>query len=135
MIRNQDLDRSAKKQVITNVIDLSATTFQSKGLVDTDNDIKVTAISFVYSIATNTGTVGEYIQVGTAATPTLYLSVYPTASQAVGTVQDKTVASSTLLPAGTALIIRKSSATGQTNTGEVTVNVYFETVDTLVSRS
>jgi len=129
MIRNRNLERGARKRVLTHVIDISAANVQARGMVDAENDIRILRIDFVYSVATDSGTVPENIQIGTAATAGKYFAGAPSQSQALGTVQAKTVASTDLLPAGTALIINKSAATGGSNTGEVTVCVYYERVD------
>ena len=71
----------------------------------------------------------------TPATAALYCAVTPVISQAVGTLAKQTLASAALLPAGTALVVRRSAVVGGTNTGEVIVTVFFETVDRGVQRA
>lgn len=129
MIKNSDLERGAKKRVFcANVIIVAANT-QSTALVDSENDIRITAINFVYSTGTDATACTEAIQVGTAASAALYLTAAPSISQAAGIVQSKTVASTAILPAGTALIVNKAAASGCANVGVVTVNVYYEIID------
>lgn len=128
MIRNRNLAQDAKKHKLVVPFDISEAV-TGGSVVDQLNDIKVTAIDFVYRIATDAGTVGESIQVGIAGALTQYLTAAPTASQAQGVVQSKTVASTALVPKGTALLVTKSAYSGQTNTGEVDVVVTYEYVD------
>lgn len=128
MIRNRNLAQDAKKRKLVVPFDISALT-TGGSVVDTKNDIRVKEIDFVYRIATDSGTVGESIQVGIAGALTTYFTGAPTASQAQGTVQNKTVASTALVPKGTALLVTKSAYAGQTNTGEVDVVVTYEYVD------
>lgn len=128
MIRNRSMTLDCKKHKLVVPFDISGTVCGGS-VVDSRNDIKVTAIHFVYRIATDGGTVGESIQVGVAGALTQYLTAAPTASQAQGTVQSKTVASTALVPAGTALLVTRSAYAGQTNTGEIDVVVTYEYVD------
>jgi len=132
-IANENLTKEARKRFLTHVIDIDAANVQATAFVDNDCATKVNKITFVYSVASDTGTVPEDIQVGTAAAATLYFAGPPVVSKALGTVVAQTVASTALLPAGTALVINKSAATGGTNTGEVTVVVELETIDRIRS--
>ena len=132
MIRNKNLCRAAKKKTITVYHDIDVPVEYSVAYLDPENPTKVTDIWMQYVVITNTGTLpgtAERINVGTPATPTLYCSVLPVASTAAGTFAKQTLASAALLPAGTALLVKRSALVGGTNTGAVLVHVNLETID------
>jgi metal-sulfur cluster biosynthetic enzyme len=135
MIQNKNLCKAAKRKCITVNHDISDTRQYCTTYLDPENPTKITDIYMYYSVATNTGTLTEKINVGTPATAALYCAVTPVISQAVGTLAKQTLASAALLPAGTALVVRRSAVVGGTNTGEVIVTVFFETVDRGVQRA
>jgi hypothetical protein len=119
-------------------IDLSAANVQlnyttpARVFVDCEYDCKIRSIVFVYTAATDSAASAETIQVGYGSGATLYtwLNIAPTVSQAIGTVENKTVLNpGTLLPAGTPLQIQKSAATGTSNIGEITVCVELERIN------
>ncbi len=127
-IASKNMLRGVRKRLFNHTIDISAADTQGAAYLDYDGAVRILSIDFIYATATDAGTVPENIQVGTAATPTLYFAGAPTQSQAAGTIESKTLASTAQLPASTALIINKSAATGGTNTGVVTVSVWLEPV-------
>lgn len=132
-IANENLTKEARKRFFTTIIDISETRTQAHAFVDNDCATKVNKITFVYSVASDTGTV-EAIEVGTAADSDHYFTGNPANSKAIGTVETKTVLNPTdLLPAGTALIVQKASADSEDNTAEVTVVVELETIDRIRS--
>jgi len=128
-IQNKSMARAAKKRLVSQHIDISAATLQTVGFVDPENQWRILRCDVVYDIATSADAVAENVTVGIAGTLTKYLNYTPAISQAQGTVVSVAPASSDFLSAGTALIIKKSAAAGGANTGEVTVNVWYEVLD------
>ena len=128
-IQNKSMARAAKKRLVSQHIDISAATLQTVGFVDPENQWRILRCDIVYDIATSADAVAENVTVGIAGTLTKYLNYTPAISQAQGTVVSVAPASSAFLSAGTALIIKKSAAAGGANTGEVTVNVWYEVLD------
>ena len=129
MIQNKNLCRAAKKRVIQTYFDLSSTTNCAVVYLDPENVTKVVRIDMIYVVATNTGTHGEHIWVGTPANPDHYAIADVAPSIDVGTKAEQTLLHTTLLAAGTALVMRRSALSGQTNTGEVVVQTHVETID------
>lgn len=132
MIQNKNLARAAKKRTISVFHDIDVPVQYCTAYLDPENATKITDIDMHYTVATNSGTLPstpETIRVGTPASASLYCAVTPVASTVAGTVAKQTLASTALLPAGTALVVRRSAVVGGTNTGAVTVTVTFETQD------
>jgi len=134
MIQNKNLCRAAKKKIVQVYFDLTSTTNCAYVYLDPENATKVSRIDMVYVVATNTGTHAETIHIGTPADTDYYAIADPGASQAVGTIAAQTLLHTANLPAGTALVLRRSALSGQTNTGEVIVQAHLETVDSGVQR-
>jgi len=128
-ITNRDMVKAARERTFTATFDIDNASTQSKALVSPDSDIRITGVSFVYSVATNTGTLAENFQVGTAADGDMYFIGLAVISQALGVIENKTLLSTALLPAGTALLVNKVTGTTGANTGEITVVVRYEPVD------
>lgn len=129
MIQNRSMARAAKKRLVSQHIDLSAANYQNVGFVDPENAWKILRIDMIYDIATDANAQGEKANVGIAGALTKYADITIAISQSQGTVTSVVPASTDLLPKGTGLIIRKSAATGTSNTGEVTINVWYQIVD------
>jgi len=122
--------RDARKHVVSSVIKIVAADNQSLAFIDQECDCRVLRIDSVYNVGNN-GTATQSLQVGTAASAALYLTYAVQASQAAGVKVAHTVASSAILPKGTALVIKKSSASSDAGgNAEVTVNVTIERLDT-----
>lgn len=135
MIKNRSMDRGAKKRAwLSTKHDLSAASLNTEMFGDNENPIKIDGIDLVYSIATSTHTQGETLLVGTVATTNLYCDITVATSTAAGTITAQTVASTAVVPAGTAIVIKRSAATGTSNTGEVQVLVTYEYVDVTANR-
>jgi len=126
-IRNRNLDRASRKRVFTWRVDLDGAADTPGVLVDPENDIEVKRVDIVYSKATNDGTV-DNVLVGTAADDDHYVAFTPVASKDLGTVAAATLLNTTLLSAGTSLHVTRAGTSGN-NTGEVTVVVHYELVD------
>lgn len=131
MIKARNLHWTERWRQVSQVVDISAADLQRKGFVF-PVAVFIRAIKFVYSVATDGGTTPEDIEVGIDSDNDLYYGAAPTASQALGIVQDKTLDSTARLEAGEMLLIGKSAGTGGTNTGEVTVCVEYEVDDAQV---
>jgi len=134
MIQNKNLCRAAKKKVVQTYFDLSSTTNCAVTYLDPENATKVSRIDMVYVVATNDGTHGEHIWVGTPADPDYYAVANVAPSLGVGTKAAQTLLHTANLPAGTAMVLRRSALSGQSNTGEVIVQAHLETVDRGVQR-
>ena len=134
MIQNKNLCKAVKKKRITVHHDISATRQYATTYLDPENATKITDIYMYYSVATNTGTCTETVRVGTPASAALYCAAIPLISKDAGTLAKQVLLSSAVLPAGTALVVRRSAVVGGTNTGEVMVTVFFETIDRGVQR-
>lgn len=130
MIRNKNLSRGAKARYFTHNIDLSAASYCPKVLYVPENDIKIKAVYVTYSVATSSHTQGEDIYVGITSDTDKYATYTPLTSQAIGTVATATLLSTALVAKTTPIIVMKSAATGTSNTGEVSVTVHYELVDT-----
>jgi hypothetical protein len=128
-IQNRSMARAAKKRVIDQHIDLTAASYQSCGFVDPENPWRILLIDVIYDVATDGNAQTENVTVGIPGTLTKYLNYTPAISQAQGTVVSIVPASAAFLAANTPLIICKSAAAGSTNTGEVTINVWYEVLD------
>lgn len=129
MIQNKNLCRAAKRKVLQLHFDLSSTVNCAQAYLDPENATKVDIIDMIYAVATNSGTHAETIHVGIPSDTDYYAIADPGASQGVGTRAVQTLLSRVLLPAGTPLVMRRSALSGQSNTGEVVVTAYLETVD------
>ena len=128
-IQNSRFARAAKKKLFTGHIDLSAANRQSTALVDAENKIKILRCDVVYDTATDANAQGEKATVGIAGALTRYLNATIVISKAQGYVESFAPASTLEVAAGTAVIVQKDGAVGTTNTGEVTVNVWYEILD------
>lgn len=129
MIKNRNLDPDARKRTWVSTVRPVDALFQASALVNMENDIKLLRIDSVYA-----GVAGaaedSTLQVGTAATPALYLSYVIADTQAAGVVVNHTMASSAILPAGTPLIVRRSvTGTDAGSTAELSVIVTYELID------
>jgi len=128
-IQNSKFARAAKKKLFTGHIDLSAANRQSTAFVDVENRIKILRCDVVYDTATDANAQGEKATVGIAGALTRYLNATIAISKAQGYVESFAPASTLGVAAGTAVIVQKDGAVGTSNTGEVTVNVWYEILD------
>jgi hypothetical protein len=122
------MTRAARKGHFQNSIVIATATLQAKAFVDYENDLKITGLYFVYEVASNTGT-HQAIEVGTAADFDLYFTGNATNSSAIGSVESKTLLTEAVLPAGTALFVRRANTSSATNVGVVGVIVTFERIE------
>jgi uncharacterized protein with beta-barrel porin domain len=128
-ITNRKLARAVRKRLFTGHIDLSAAGRQASSFVCPENRIKILRTDIVYDVATSVNVQGEKATVGIAGALTRYLNATIAVSQAQGTVQSAAPLSTLEVEKNTAVIIQKDTVTGTANTGEVTVNVWYELVD------
>lgn len=130
MIKSQNMALTAKvRHTRTVYFDISGTTAVFEAVIARDAPIRVRRALVYYYVATNGGTVGEKIQVGIRGSLTKYFDIAPVASTAVGTLTEVAPSSADLVAKNEALLITRSAASGQTNTGEILVQVDYEYVD------
>jgi hypothetical protein len=128
-IKNRNLHADARYRCISHVIKLVTADNQSFAYLDMANATRVIRAETIFNTA-NGATNTQNVTVGTIATPTLYVNYAVADSQAAGVIVSHTLASSAEVPAGTALLIKKSSAAADTgSTAELTLNVWIERLD------
>lgn len=131
-IQNQGMTRGAKLRLFAVPIDISAGV-AGVGFVHVENAILVRRIDLAYTVATNaTAITADTLKVrsidSAGVTLTTYFSGKASASKALGFIEALAVASPTIVvPKSTMLLV--SHATGETNTGEVTVNLWYQIID------
>jgi hypothetical protein len=129
MIGNKGMVRAAKKRTLSFYFDLSATTALIERIADPTYKIRIRELSFIYTVASNGGTIVDAIRVGIPGSLTKFFNATPVISQAAGTVAKIAPSSADLIPAGITLLFDKASNTGGTNTGEVLCVLEYELVD------
>lgn len=127
--RNANLTREARKQIFRARITMATTALQASADVDMECDRKILAIQYVYVVASDTGA-RQPIEVGTVSDYDHYLTNDGENSKAVGYVKEQTVLNPThVVPAGTALIVRRANTTAGANTAVIDVHVVYERID------
>lgn len=128
-VKNRNLHVDARYRSISHVIKLVTADHQSFAYLDMDNDTRVIRAETIFNQA-NGATNTQSVTVGTIATPTLYVNYAVADSQSAGVIVSHALASSAVVPAGTALLIKKSANTADTgSTAELTINVWIERLD------
>lgn len=127
-IVNRSLETATRRKCFTHQIVMATTALQARGDVDSTKARKILAIEFLYDVASDTGA-WQNIEVGIPGTNTKYLAAAGENSKSIGYVKSQTVASADLVPAGTAIIVRRANTTAGANTGVITVHVWYETID------
>ena len=128
MLKARNLSPMAKWDIVAHEIDLSVASTQTKAFTF-PYKVAIKSIKLVYSVTTSVDAITEDVEVGISTDYDHYFGAAPSVSQAAGVVQNKTIDSADVLTAGTPLFIRKSAAGAGANTGEVTVVVEVEVVE------
>jgi hypothetical protein len=126
--RNINLSREARKHVFQHQIVLATATLQPKSFVDRECGIRIRSIFAVHNLDNDNAT-AQPIEVGTVADPDHYASLTIT-DKVPGSVEVAALLNPThVIPAGTALVIRRANTTAGANTAVVDVHVVYERID------
>lgn len=129
MIQVRNMTRASGKRCFQHQIVGATEALQARGFVDVENDIKIIGITFCYAVASDTEAHAA-IEVGTAADFDLYLTAEGEDSKAIGYSKSQTVLNpTTIVPAGTAIFIRRASASTFANSEVIDVQVWYQNVD------
>jgi hypothetical protein len=129
MIQNRNLTRAANKRCFCHQIVNATEALQAKSFVDNDNDIKILGITYLYTVASDTEAHAA-IEVGKVADYAYYLTAAGEDSKAIGYVKTQTVLNPTaVLPAGTALVVRRAVATTAAGSETIDVQVWYQVID------
>jgi hypothetical protein len=126
MIKNRNMDADSKVRLARFHLDLSQGVTHDAVILDTLRDIKILAVSSIYSTASASGTHAD-IEVGTTADVDAYVNYTTLATQSLWTKITHTLLSTALVPAGTAVVVGMSGAA--TDDGEVDLFIEYELVD------
>lgn len=123
------MSRAARKRVWTAQIRPLTADQQFNYFIDHENDVRIVRVDTTFAELSGASE-DETLQVGTLATPALYVSYVVADSQAAGTRVAHTLLSTALLPAGTVLMARKATAGADAaSTALLHVSIHYEIID------